>query len=143
MIPEKKINEYKVQHQKGFEKLYKGKSLLQLNSPDQNLKQVGVLRDLFGRVLLGGLGLGWIAEHAASKKNVKSVTVIEISQEVIDMVRPFLNMQGKGTIICVDIWDYEPGDFDSAYIDISGDFDKSKMREKLKNIPKVILYGEE
>lgn len=40
-----------------------------------------------GHVLINGLGLGWIVEVLLQKKEVKTITVIEKSKDVIDLVK--------------------------------------------------------
>lgn len=52
-----------------------------------------------GRVLTTGLGLGLIVHELAKNPKVESVTVVELSQEVVDLVEPYLP---KGIEIVVD-----------------------------------------
>jgi hypothetical protein len=40
-----------------------------------------------GHVLVNGLGLGWIVEALLRKKEVKTITVVEKSKDVIDLVK--------------------------------------------------------
>ncbi len=71
-----------------------------------------------GRVLIGGLGLGIAARMARANPRVKSVTVVELSPEVIRMVGP--STPGV-EIICDNVFDFvrglEPGRFDSVFFD--------------------------
>jgi hypothetical protein len=62
-----------------------------------------VLRESHGRVLIGGLGLGMILHPILAKPEVKSVTVLEKYQDVIDLVGPTLP-QDKLQIICADVF---------------------------------------
>ena len=48
------------------------------------------LKRFKGHVLVGGLGLGLAVNWLASRRNVKSVTVVEISPEVITLVSPYI-----------------------------------------------------
>jgi len=48
-----------------------------------------------GHVLIGGLGLGVLARMVASKKTVRSATIIERQPEVIEMIEDYL---GGGTV---------------------------------------------
>jgi hypothetical protein len=48
------------------------------------------LKGFSGNVLVGGLGIGLAANWLASRPEVKSVTVIELSKEVIELVEPHL-----------------------------------------------------
>jgi hypothetical protein len=43
------------------------------------------------KVLLGGLGLGILANLLASRPDIEEITVIEISPEIIQMVKPYLH----------------------------------------------------
>ncbi len=86
-----------------------------------------VVRAAHGDVLLAGLGLGMVVCPIAQKGEVSSITIVEISQEVIDLVEPYLckylgGDAEKVTIICEDIFEYVPTQkFDVIYFDIWGD----------------------
>lgn len=74
-----------------------------------------------GDVLIGGLGMGMIILAIQDKPEVKSITVIEKNQEVIDLVAPQLNFNGKVEIICADVFDWRPDQgvkYDVSYMDI-------------------------
>jgi hypothetical protein len=53
-------------------------------TPMEVLTQRQGVRRSKGHVLLGGLGLGWMLWKIAAKKTVKKITVVEISQELLD-----------------------------------------------------------
>ena len=59
-----------------------------------------------GRVLTFGLGLGYFAYHAAAKEEVTSVTVVDISQDAIDLfgahILPQIPQKDKITLVCED-----------------------------------------
>ena len=85
------------------------------------------LKGMRGRVLVGGLGLGLAAHLLAQKKQVKSVTVIEISQEVIRLVASTLESRhypeaNKIQVLRFDLFDYlkdySQKPFDHAFFDI-------------------------
>ncbi len=75
-----------------------------------------------GDILTAGLGLGMILLAAQEKPEVKSITAVELYQEVIDLVAPQLPLNGKTTIICGDIFEWLPeakeARFDTIYFDI-------------------------
>jgi len=48
-----------------------------------------------GRVLLGGLGLGILANFLAMREDIKEVVVVELSPEVIKMISPYLHPKVK------------------------------------------------
>ena len=73
-----------------------------------------------GDVLIAGLGLGMILHPILARAEVRSVTVIEKYQDVIDLVRPTLPAE-KLTIICADIHQWMPektARFSTIYFDI-------------------------
>ncbi len=47
-----------------------------------------------GKVLIGGLGLGWLLKKVAAKKSVKEIVVVEISRELLDWY---------GNKLCADV----------------------------------------
>lgn len=74
-----------------------------------------------GRVLIAGLGLGFVLHPVLLKDEVEHVTVVERNQEVIHLVRPSLSAYNKLTIVYGDIHTYEPARgarWDTIYFDI-------------------------
>lgn len=74
-----------------------------------------------GDVLIGGLGIGMIILAIQDKPEVKSITVIEKNQEVIDIIASQLNFNEKVNIICADVFEWKPEKgvkYDVSYMDI-------------------------
>ena len=79
-----------------------------------------------GRVLTFGLGLGYFTYHAALKENVESVTVVDLSENVIDLFKthilPQFPNKEKITLICEDAFSFADtkmaGNFDFVFADI-------------------------
>ena len=79
-----------------------------------------------GRVLTYGLGLGYFAFHAAEKAEVESVTVVDLSPDVIDLFRthilPQFPHKEKITLIQSDAFAFADtrmeGNFDFVFGDI-------------------------
>lgn len=63
-------------------------------TPAEMMSQRAGVRRATGHVLIGGLGLGWLLRKVAEKPSVKKITVVEISQELLDWF---------GTDLCNDI----------------------------------------
>jgi len=88
-----------------------------------------------GEVLIAGLGIGMIICPIVKKDNVKHVTVIEISEDVIKLVEPHIRKylgedSSKLTIIHADIFDYVPTHkFDVIYFDIWGNYSGDEYPE--------------
>jgi len=65
-----------------------------------------------GHVLINGLGLGWIVEALFQKKEVKTITVIEKSKDVIDLVKQhYYDKCPKNKhiiIVHADAFEYKP-----------------------------------
>lgn len=75
----------------------------------------------YGDIIIGGLGIGMIIMAIQDKPEVKSITVIEKNQEVIDMVASQLDFNEKVNIICADVFEWKPEHgvkYDMAYMDI-------------------------
>ena len=79
-----------------------------------------------GRVLTFGLGLGYFAYMAARKPEVSSVTVVELSRDVISLfeehILPQTGFQDKIRVIRADCFDFadgmKPGEYDFLFADI-------------------------
>ncbi len=79
-----------------------------------------------GRVLTFGMGLGYFAFHAASKPEVTSVTVVDISEDVLalfrELVLPQIPNAHKIQLVCRDAFDFAEqdmaGNFDFVFADI-------------------------
>jgi hypothetical protein len=60
-----------------------------------------------GHCLINGLGIGMVLKACLAKESVERVTVIELSQEVIDLVSPaYIN--GRVEIIRANALEYQP-----------------------------------
>jgi spermidine synthase len=71
-----------------------------------------------GDILVGGLGLGYLATHLSRREDITSITVIEKYADVIDMVKPYID-NNKLTVVGADIFTWEPtGEWDSIIINI-------------------------
>lgn len=72
----------------------------------------------YGDVLLTGFGFGILASWLASKPEVKSVTVIEISQDIVDIFLMNNTLSPKINIIVADASKYETSQhYDCLFLD--------------------------
>jgi spermidine synthase len=86
-----------------------------------------------GDVLIGGLGIGMIVMAIQDKKEVKSITIIEKSKEVIDLVKPNLPFNNKVKIIQEDIFSFKTKEkYDCIYLDIWNWVNSSIYKEEMK-----------
>lgn len=100
-------------------KLRSGGDVLMSDSPQETFLLNKGVKDAKGNVLIGGLGLGYVASKIIAKPNVKSVTVVELEKDIIDMVQPYIDDRIK--VIHMDLFKYlESGvaKFNYAYFDI-------------------------
>ncbi len=74
-------------------------------APDECLSMKSLARGASGHSLISGLGLGILAWMCAANPLVKSVTVVEIQQGVIDIVGPVVS-HPKITILQGDVNEY-------------------------------------
>jgi hypothetical protein len=92
------------------------------------------------------VGIGLILVPLFARENVKSITVIERNQDVIDLISSHLQSD-KLQIICADIFDWKPTKgrkFDVIYFDIWPDVceDNLDQMSKLHNRFKFNLNRE-
>lgn len=103
-----------------------------------------------GNVLTLGLGLGYYAYMASLKSEVKSITIIENNQEVINLFKKYILPQfkykAKIKVVCDDAFNYlinTKENYDFVFADIWHDpSDGIDLYLKLKNLEKdnVIYY---
>ena len=74
----------------GYTRLMRGGTLVMSDTPDELRDHRWAVSQAKGDCLIHGLGLGIVAEACLRKPEVTSVTVIEISSDVIDLVKPYL-----------------------------------------------------
>lgn len=91
-----------------YKRLKRGGTVLMSNTPAEIDDHVWMIRKSKGNVLINGLGLGVCLEEILKKDEVKSVTVIELSQDVIDLVGPTFADDPRVDIICADAFTWKP-----------------------------------
>lgn len=83
---------------------------------------IGAISAARGNVLIGGLGIGLLPTFIMKKKSVNRIDIVELYQEVIDLVFPYIKTP-KMNIINDDIFHYldiTPNMYDFIHIDIWG-----------------------
>lgn len=94
--------------------------------PNEMVTTYPAIRAAHGRVLTFGLGLGFFAYHASMKKDVDSVTVVDISDDVIELFKthilPQFPNKEKIKIVKMDAFSFAEtqmaGRFDFVFADI-------------------------
>ncbi len=98
--------------------------LMMSDTPAEQSSNRWITRNARGDVLIAGLGIGMILVPILTKEEVQSVTVIERSKDVIDLVMPNLaKVPGyeKLTVINEDIFNWKPSNgskWNTIYFDI-------------------------
>jgi Ribosomal RNA adenine dimethylase len=101
-----------------YVRLYVGGELMMSDTGMEKRSNVEVVSRAKGHVLIAGLGIGMITHPIAAKKEVKSITIVEKSPDVIKLVAPTLHK--KVTVVEGDIFTWVPPKtkYDTLYFDI-------------------------
>lgn len=119
------------------------------NTPMERRTHIEAINKAKGNVLVAGLGLGMYLQNIKDKKEVTSITVVEKSKEVIELIAKYFKDCQKIKIINEDIFNYTPDiKFEFAFLDIWSDISEDNLvefdilREKFKDIPEIICWSE-
>lgn len=88
-----------------------------------------------GNVLINGLGLGVVVKALLQKETIKSITVIEKSEDVIKLVAPTFSSEPRVTIIQGDAFTWKPPRamyYDSVWHDIWNDICAENLKDMVK-----------
>lgn len=88
---------------------------------DDPLHWIGMKRiaeACYGKVLIGGLGLGIILHHLKNNDEVTRIIVCEIDKDVIELIDPFLPDDSRVMILCEDIFKFSTRPFDVIVLDV-------------------------
>lgn len=91
-------------------------------------------RNAHGSVLIGGLGLGMIVLAIQDNLKVDSITILEKSEEVIQLVGDQLPLNDKVQIINADVFEWKPPKdkkFNCIYMDIWNWINSDVYREEM------------
>lgn len=106
-----------------------------------------VIKYAKGVVGVVGLGLGYIVQELAKKKDVKKVIVYEISKKVVELYRKNFKVNKKIKIIVGDAFKAKKENFDYFIVDTYGYELSEKVVEdykffkKLHNIKEYLFWG--
>lgn len=111
-------------------------SLVMSNTPMEKRTNSEFVFNATGDVLIGGLGIGLIIMPLLEKNEVKSITVLEKYQDVIDCVLPQLkpyDKKNKLKVICADCFEWKTKNkYDTIYLDIWAYINKDVYNEEMK-----------
>jgi protein-L-isoaspartate O-methyltransferase len=100
------------------------------DTPNELMTQMTALRYAKGRVLVAGLGLGWISRLLAQKPGVESVDIIEQSQDVINLVWEHVRLPNMNLVVgdAVEVLHTLKGQkYDLVYMDIWPNFSEKYL----------------
>lgn len=110
--------------------------LMMSNTPMEKRTSFDFVRNAEGDVFICGLGIGLVIMPLLESENVKSITVIEKYQDVIDCVLPQIrgyDTKNKLTVICADCFEFKtPDRYDTIFIDIWGSINRDVYETEMK-----------
>lgn len=121
-------------------KLIVNGELMMSNTPMEKRTSRGFVANAEGDVLICGLGIGLVIMPLLESEKVKSITVVEKYQDVIDCVLPQIksyDKQNKLKVICADCFEYNTKErFDTIFIDIWASINRDIYEEEMKPLKK-------
>ena len=129
--------------------LYKDDISLMKLTPREIESSYGIISFAYGKVGIVGLGLGYVAQEIAKKKDVKEVIVYEVSEEVINLYNQNFQSNEKIKIVKGDAFKAEGEKFDFFYVDIyeykltSKVVEDYKTFNELHEIEEYVFWGVE
>ena len=90
-----------------YTRLVRGGTVVMSNTPDELRDFRQFVRVAQGDILINGLGLGCVVKALLEKESITSITVIEKSEDVIALVRPYFT-DARLTVIHADAFEHKP-----------------------------------
>ena len=91
------------------------------DSLQERFDHEAVVDTITGKVLIGGLGLGYISSLLDRKRDVTEITIVEKSEDVIKLVSPYLHLKKLKQLYHQDLYKFlknNKENYDYIYIDI-------------------------
>lgn len=102
-----------------YKRLMRGGTVVMSNTPMERRTNDAIIRRAAGDVLINGLGLGVVLDAVLAKPTVRSVTVVEIAPEVIELVAPTFRDDPRVHIVQADALALTPTEtYDAVWHDI-------------------------
>lgn len=90
-----------------FTRLMRGNTLVMSDTPAEMRDHLSAVHGAKGSCLINGLGLGMVLKNILLKVEVTDVTVVEISQDLIDLIAPHY-FDLRVSFVCSDAFTYKP-----------------------------------
>jgi len=139
MIPTQSKGCFRITNESGIIRLMESDFEWMGTYPDEFKRHEPAITAVSGNVLIGGLGLGYITEQICKKPSVTSVTIVEISPEVIELVWPYIEKE-KAEIIQDDIFNYlrkTEREFDFMCFDVHRDISFEQNQSVVKPLRRL------
>ncbi|SFU81898.1 Ribosomal RNA adenine dimethylase [Clostridium sp. DSM 8431] len=114
-------------------KLFNDDKLIMELTPKEIEGYFEIIKNAKGKIGIVGLGLGYLAEELANKKEVTEVVVYEISSSVIELYKRNFKNRRKIKILNEDAYKAERQKFDFFFVDIYNE----KLVEECANDYKI------
>lgn len=90
-----------------FTGLTRDGTLVMSDTPAEQCDHYAAVCNAKGHCLVNGLGIGMVLKNMLRKPEVTAVTVVEVSQDLIDLIAPHY-ADPRVTMICADAYTYVP-----------------------------------
>lgn len=91
-----------------YKRLRRGSVTVMSNTPMEVRTNLPIIMKATGNVLINGLGIGMVLTEILKKERVKSVTVVEKSEDVIKLVGPSFANDERVSIVHADAFEFKP-----------------------------------
>jgi hypothetical protein len=115
-----------------YKELRRGNTIVMSNTPDEIRDFMGFVWKASGQILVNGLGLGVLLQALLNKEDITQITVIEKSQDVINLVAPTYLKDSRVVIVNADAFEYTPPKdifYDYIWHDIWDDICSDNLKE--------------
>ena len=115
-----------------YVRLFVNGSLAMSNTDMELRTNRNFILDAHGDVLIGGLGIGGIVFCIQDKPEVKSITVLEKSQDGIDLITSQQTFNEKVKIVCADVFEWKPDAgirYDCIYMDVWNTISRDEYKQ--------------
>lgn len=122
-----------------YVRLCKNGNIMATNTPVERISHMPFVRNAHGDVLIAGLGIGYLIDMLKDRQfnNIKTITVIELYKEVIDLVIDSLPIDIDIVIINHDIKTFKPTQhYDTIYFDIWQNYNEEIYRSEMQLLMK-------
>ena len=90
-----------------YTRLMRNGTLVMSDTPAECRDHIEAFYQATGNCLINGLGIGMILKNILQKSEVTDVTIVEISQDLIDLVSPYYT-DPRVKYVCCDAFTYKP-----------------------------------